>query len=125
MSYRADHTWTDAEVEALRVHFPRHGPSWDGWDGILDHRSYAAIKSMARRLCLEMEGRPRASIEGRLREADARVYDIRPTPDPNEGLVLELLGRGHAPSAIDRRMHWTPGRTRQILTARWAREKER
>lgn len=125
MSYSRDSVWTDAEVNALRVHFPLHGPRWDGWAEVLGRRSEASIKSKARQLCLTQ---PRERRERRLareqRMADLAEFDARPTPDPFEGLVLSMLAGGRTPRQVDAIMRWVPGRARQILVGRWQRLKE-
>ena len=37
---------------------------------------------------------------------------------------LAMMAAGATPRQIDARMHWVPGRAREILTERWKREGE-
>lgn len=42
--------WTPNEDELLREHYPKHGPSWDGWRRVLPTRSRWAVMRRAKRL---------------------------------------------------------------------------
>lgn len=39
--------WTEEETEALRRHYPEHGPAWEGWAELLPGRSRSAIVQRA------------------------------------------------------------------------------
>ena len=44
--------WTDEDLEALRRHYRKRGPRWDGWYEVLPGKSYWQITCMARKLGL-------------------------------------------------------------------------
>lgn len=117
VSYSRESVWTGAELEALRAHFPHHGPGWDGWAEALPGRTWQAIRLKAGRLGLCRDGR-------RPRRVPEPACDPAPTPDPCEGPVLAMMAAGATPRQIDARMHWVPGRARKILTEMWKREGE-
>ena len=133
MAYDPNNPWTDAEINALRVYYPLHGPSWEGWAEVLNGRSRKAIQRKAGLLDIFHEdgrkspNRKRPLKGDRLRTYEFethRNYEFVPTPDPYETHVMKLLEKGMSFQAIDRQMHWHPGRAKQILEERWKREKE-
>lgn len=117
VSYSRDSVWTGAELDALRAHYPRHCPGWDGWAEALPGRTWQAIRLKAGRIGVYRERR-------RTRPEPEPACDPAPTPDPCEGPVLAMMAAGATPRQIDARMHWVPGRARKILTERWKREGE-
>lgn len=44
--------WTEEELAALRRHYRKEGPGWDGWYEVLPGKSYWQIHCMARKLGL-------------------------------------------------------------------------
>lgn len=39
--------WSKEETEALRLYYPEHGPSWDGWEELLPGRTQGSIRTRA------------------------------------------------------------------------------
>ena len=40
-------SWTPEEDEAVRMHYPLHGPNWDGWAALLPGRTPKAVTQRA------------------------------------------------------------------------------
>lgn len=47
--------WTEAEDALVRMHYPRHGMRWQGWDELLPHRSLNAIRVRAHGLGVHVD----------------------------------------------------------------------
>lgn len=128
MSYDPNNLWSDAEDNAVRQFYPRHGSGWVGWSEVLPTRSPKAISSRAQRLGVPPPARPKPRNQKRkgVRQADERHRKtiIVKEADPNEKYVLACMRAGLTPTEIDRKMHWWPRTTMRILTERWARENE-
>lgn len=102
--------WSREDDDALRLHYPLYGPSWDGWEEVLPGRTTSAISSRAKLLGIVTNGR-----RGRRAQIAAAM------PDPNEGYVMRCMEAGMTPTDIDRERKWPPNTTVRILTARWER----
>ena len=44
---KASLEWTESELDILRQHYARRGPSWSGWATLLPNRTKGAIRSKA------------------------------------------------------------------------------
>lgn len=114
--------WTPSEDNALRTFYPKHGPSWDGWDEVLPDRSNESIRCRATRLRLT---KPQRTADGQLvrgRKGPSRHY-AGPV-DPREHDVVTLMHAGWPPSRIDAHNGWEDGTARKLVTRRWLRIKE-
>lgn len=109
--------WGEAQDNALKEFWPRHGSQWDGWDEVLPTRSTGEIAKRAAELGLVADGEKAPTIK---RKAKTTLV-----PDPYEGYVLRCMHQGMTPTEIDRSKRWLPGTARLIMSNRWLREKER
>ena len=121
--------WTDAEVEMLKLYYPKHGIAWDGWAEVLPKRTVRAIQRKANSGGLVVEERRKPTRPANVKRPDVfDTHKYKPQPrsaDPAELFVMRKMSEGMTPTQIDRERGWWPGRTIQILTERWAREKEK
>ena len=102
--------WTAEDIAVLFENYMAHDESWPGWEAVLPGRSWRAIRRKANELGLARTERRHAG--------NTAMSSV----DPNEGTVSLLMAGGMAPSQIDARMGWRPGRAKQILVDRWRRE---
>lgn len=129
MSYDPNNLWSEAEDNAVRQFYARHGPKWIGWPEVLPNRTPRAISARATRLGVKGPPRPKPKHPRRERkkpEGDERHYSVGAArePDPNEKYVLTCMRVGLTPSEIDKRRHWWSGTTIRILREKWERENE-
>lgn len=114
--------WTEAEDNALRVYYPRHGTDWDGWAEVLPGRTRKAIGGRAARIGVTVKRakpipKPKRKVE---------VHQQRSVgPSGYDKHVRRCMEQGMSPSQIDSMMGWWPGKAVRILTTMWDREAER
>lgn len=127
MSCDPENLWTEAEDNAVRLFYPRHGMRWVGWAEVLSRRTLRAIRARAMRLGVKGPPRPKRKHpkpDRKKPEGDQRHYKVRTelVPDPYEDEVMDCMGMGMTPSEIDASKHWRRGTAKMILTYRWGRE---
>ena len=114
-------TWSKDELAVLRANYNSKGCEWEGWKSLLPGRTNGAIRHKAFDIGLKAEAdAPRAAPIRRRKPLMSRMRII----DDSERYVLTHLKDGLAPSEIDKRRGWPPGRTKLILTDMWRREWE-
>lgn len=126
--YSAGCLWSEAEDDALREFYPRHGAKWDGWQELLPRRTIRAVQMRAKRLGLAVPREPKRDTPMRKRPVgDQRHYKAVVTmePDQHERYVMGCMAAGMTPSEIDKARHWIPGTAKRVLMARWERENGR
>lgn len=125
MTYDQNNLWSDAEDNAIRQFYPRHGTKWEGWAEVLPTRTKRAIGARATRLGVKVMRNHVGSRKRKKPTGDERHYNtvITREPDPYEGYVLDCMSKGMTPSEIDRSKHWWPSTTIRILREIWEREK--
>ncbi|MBQ9006737.1 MAG: hypothetical protein IJ092_10255 [Atopobiaceae bacterium] len=98
--------WSDAEDDAVREFYPRHGGSWAGWAEVLPGRTKAAIRVRA----------------GRIGVTTTEAKGVaRPRRDPYDTAVTRGMSEGRTPAEIDAERHWTPGTAKRVLMGMWAK----
>ena len=100
--------WTPEEDALLRLYYVEKGGEWEGWKVHLPGRSSKAIIEHARRIKLY---RPRR------RGADFELE--RP-----EVAAMADMHSGLAPSQIDEKRFWAPGRAHDLVVTAWIKDKE-
>jgi hypothetical protein len=124
--------WSDSEDRALRVFYPKHGPSWVGWPEVLNGRTKNSIKERARILGLRAPVPPRKERPEKPNKPKRKPahkegmhyekVEVPYTPDPYEDYVIACMEAGMTPAQIDEKMKWYVGTTTKILTRRWEHE---
>lgn len=103
--------WSNDEIKALKLYYGQYGGRWDEWKTLLNHRSESSIYACAKRLGLTHEKKP----------SNPPLNSFIPGEDPYEEYILACLRGGMTTSQVDKKMKWTPGKARLVLTTRWKR----
>lgn len=118
--------WEDCEDLCVMELYPVHGPSWDRWGEFLPGRSVAAITARARRLGVRVgpsvvsERRAGAAAASNRARSLQREAEAEAAPE-----VMRLMGKGLAPSKIDRTLGLVPGTAVAALARAWREDAEK
>ena len=100
--------WTSDEDDALRQFYHDKGVDWDMWDYYIPGRTRKGIFQRAKRLGISHPRKRGVDFELERGEVTA-MFDMH---------------AGLAPSQIDKKRFWAPGRAHDLIVTAWMKDKQ-